>query len=87
MVADRKLSFCQGRSRSTQSDHESDRRYDWEGRNPTLSGLVDMALKAELTRRELAEHVAMLAAADDVDRLRQRAQSRSHALAAWKTGR
>lgn len=53
----------------------------------TLSGLVDAALKAELTRRELADHVEMLAAADDVDRLRQRARSRSSALAAWKTGR
>lgn len=53
----------------------------------TLSGLVDMALKAELTRRELAEHVAMLTAADDLDRLRRRARSRNDALAAWKTGR
>jgi hypothetical protein len=51
-----------------------------------VSGLIDIALKAELTRRELAEQVAMLAA-DDVDRLRQRAQSRHHALAAWRTGR
>lgn len=40
-----------------------------------LSGLIDAALRAELTRRELAEHMAMLAEADDVDRLRQRAQS------------
>ncbi len=46
-----------------------------------------MALKAELTRRELAEHVAMLTAADDLDRLRRRARSRNDALAAWKTGR
>lgn len=53
----------------------------------TLSGLIDAALKAELTRRELADHMAMLAAADDADRLRQRARSRSRALAAWKTGR
>jgi hypothetical protein len=51
----------------------------------TLSGLVDAALKAELTRRELADHMVMLA--EDVDRLRQRAQSRSRALSAWKTGR
>jgi hypothetical protein len=53
----------------------------------TLSGLVDAALKAELTRRELADHMVMLAEAGDVDRLRQRAQSRSRALSAWKTGR
>lgn len=53
----------------------------------TLSGLIDAALTAELTRRELAEHVVMLAEADDVDRLRARAQSRSGALSAWKTGR
>lgn len=53
----------------------------------TLSGLVDAALKAELTRRELADHVMMLAEADDVERLRARARARSHALSAWKTGR
>ncbi|MGH3866768.1 MAG: hypothetical protein ACRDQ4_11635 [Pseudonocardiaceae bacterium] len=33
----------------------------------TLSGLVDAALRAELTRRELADHVVMLAEADDTD--------------------
>lgn len=53
----------------------------------TLSGLVDTALRAELTRRELADHIAMLAQAEDVDRLRERAQARGHALSAWKTGR
>ncbi len=53
----------------------------------TLSGLIDAALKAELTRRELADHVVMLAEADDVDRLRARARSRSRALSAWKTRR
>lgn len=53
----------------------------------TLSGLVDQALRAELTRRELAEHVAMLAEADDVDRLCERARARTGALTAWKTGR
>ncbi len=53
----------------------------------TLSGLIDTALRAELTRRELADHVAMLAEADNPDRLRARAQSRSRALAAWKSGR
>jgi hypothetical protein len=31
--------------------------------------------------------MVMLAEADDVDRLRQRTQSRSRALSAWKTGR
>lgn len=53
----------------------------------TLSELVDAALRAELTRRELAEHVVMLTEADDINRLRARVQSRSHALSAWKTGR
>lgn len=53
----------------------------------TLSGLVDAALTAELTRRELAAHVAMLADADDTGRLRERARARTGALAAWKTGR
>ncbi|MGH3721640.1 MAG: hypothetical protein ACRDRI_22890 [Pseudonocardiaceae bacterium] len=53
----------------------------------TLSGLVDAALRAELTRRELAEHVMMLTEADDVNRLHTRARARSRALAAWKTGR
>ncbi|MDQ2882696.1 MAG: type II toxin-antitoxin system CcdA family antitoxin [Actinomycetota bacterium] len=52
----------------------------------TLSGLVDAALRAELTRRELADHVAMLAEADDADRLRKRARSRGRALSVWKTG-
>ncbi|MGH3831726.1 MAG: hypothetical protein ACRDRS_14980 [Pseudonocardiaceae bacterium] len=53
----------------------------------TLSGLVDTALKAELTRRELAEHMVMLAEADDANRLRARARARNRALSAWKTGR
>ena len=53
----------------------------------TLSGLIAAALQAELTRRDLADHVAMLAAADDADRLRTRARSRTEALAAWKSGR
>lgn len=53
----------------------------------TLSGLIDAALRAELTRHELADHVAMLTQADDADRLRQRAQARTDVLAAWKTGR
>lgn len=47
----------------------------------TLSGLVDAALKAELTR-ELADHVAMLAEADDGDRRRERVRSRSSAQSA-----
>lgn len=55
----------------------------------TLSGLVDEALRAELTRREVADHVAMLAEAEtgDGERLRARAQERSRMLSAWKTGR
>jgi hypothetical protein len=53
----------------------------------TLSGLIDAALRAELTRHELADHMAMLAQADDRDQLRQRARARTEALAAWKTGR
>jgi len=53
----------------------------------TLSGLVDAALRAELTRRDATDHVAMLAQADDPDRLRQRARRRSEALAGWKAGR
>jgi hypothetical protein len=53
----------------------------------TLSGLVDAALRAELTRHELADHIAMLTQADDRDRLHQRARARAEALAAWKTGR
>lgn len=53
----------------------------------TLSGLVDSALRAELTRHELADHIAMLTQADDTNRLLQRAQARTEALAAWKTGR
>ena len=53
----------------------------------TLSGLVDAALRAELTRHGLADHVAMLTHADDLDRLRQRALARAEALARWKTGR
>jgi hypothetical protein len=53
----------------------------------TLSGLIDAALKAELTRRELAEHMAMLTEADDTQRLQERARARSRVLAAWKTGR
>jgi hypothetical protein len=52
----------------------------------TLSGLIDAALRAELTRREVADHVAMLAEADDADRLRARARARSRALSACKSG-
>ena len=52
----------------------------------TLSGLIDAALRAELTRREVADHVAMLAEADDADRLRARARARSRSLSAWKSG-
>lgn len=53
----------------------------------TLSGLIDAALKAELTRRDLAEHLAMLAEADDPQRLQERAGARNLALSAWKTRR
>ncbi len=53
----------------------------------TLSRLIDAALKAELARHELADHVAMLAEADDIEQLRERSRSRSSALSAWKTGR
>ncbi|MDQ3762878.1 MAG: hypothetical protein M3460_14855 [Actinomycetota bacterium] len=53
----------------------------------TLSGLVDTALRAELARHELADHMAMLAEADDTDRLRQRVRVRTDALTAWKSGR
>lgn len=53
----------------------------------TLSGLVAAALQAELTRHDLAAHVAMLADADVTGVLRTRAQSRTEALAAWKSGR
>jgi hypothetical protein len=62
-------------------------RPDPRSTGTTLSGLVDAALRAELTRHELADHMAMLAQADDPDRLRQRARARAEALAAWKTGR
>ncbi|MGH3916138.1 MAG: hypothetical protein ACRDTC_22430 [Pseudonocardiaceae bacterium] len=53
----------------------------------TLSGLVDAALRAELTRRDLADHVAMLTAADDPARLAERARRRTETLADWKAGR
>ena len=49
-----------------------------------LSGLIDEALRSELTRRELADHVAMLAGADDEERLAHRATARRNALSAWK---
>ncbi|HTF47944.1 MAG TPA: hypothetical protein VK735_10880 [Pseudonocardia sp.] len=50
----------------------------------TVSGLVNEALLAELTRRGVAAHVAMLAEADDPDRLAARATARTAALADWK---
>jgi len=61
--------------------------HSWCPAGTTLSGLIAAALKAELTRRELAEHMAMLAEADDTQRLHERARLRSRALSAWKTGR
>ena len=57
-----------------------------EDAGTSLSGLIDVALRAELTRRELADHVAMLAEADDPQRLRERAQAQQEALSAWKHG-
>ncbi|MBI1758453.1 MAG: hypothetical protein HYR62_04410 [Actinobacteria bacterium] len=53
----------------------------------TLSGLVDAALRAELSRRDAADHVAMLSRAEEVDRLRRRARARSEELSDWKAGR
>jgi hypothetical protein len=50
----------------------------------TLSGLVNEALLAELARRAAADHVAMLAEAEEPDRLAERAAARTAALAAWK---
>ncbi|MBA2322502.1 MAG: hypothetical protein H0V92_00240 [Pseudonocardiales bacterium] len=50
----------------------------------SMSGLVDAALRAEITRRELGDHLAMLAQAEDPERLRDRARARSDALRAWK---
>ena len=50
----------------------------------TVSGLVNDALLAELARRAAADHVAMLAEAEDGERLAAQAASRSAALAAWK---
>lgn len=52
----------------------------------TVSGLVNEALLAELTRRAVAAHVAMLAEAENPDRLTERVTARSAALAAWKRG-
>ena len=53
----------------------------------TVSGLVNEALLAELARRAAAVHVAMLAEAEEPDRLGERARSRIAALAAWKRAR
>ncbi len=50
----------------------------------TVSGLVNHALLAELARRAAADHMVMLAEAEDVERLAARATSRTAALAAWK---
>jgi hypothetical protein len=47
--------------------------------------LIDSLVSAELTRRDVADHVAMLAQVDDLDGLRQRARARTEALAARKT--
>lgn len=50
----------------------------------TVSGLVNEALLAELARRAAADHVVMLAEAEDAERLTTRAAARTAALAAWK---
>jgi hypothetical protein len=50
----------------------------------TVSGLVNEALLAELARRAVAAHVAMLAEAEDPERLGERARARAAGLAAWK---
>lgn len=50
----------------------------------TVSGLVNQALLAELWRHAAAAHVAMMAEADDSERLTARARDRQAALAAWK---
>lgn len=51
----------------------------------TLSGLIDAALKAELTRRDLADHVAMLTEAGDAEGLHDRARGRARWQSAWKS--
>lgn len=51
----------------------------------SMSGLVDEALRAELARRDLADHVAMLAEAEAPEGLEARARARSEALRHWKT--
>lgn len=50
----------------------------------SVSGLINEALLAEFARRGVADHIAMLAEAEDPDRLARRAQARTTALAAWK---
>lgn len=50
----------------------------------SVSGLINEALLAELDRRAAADHVAMLAEAEDPARLAERARTRSSALTAWK---
>jgi hypothetical protein len=52
----------------------------------SVSGLVNDALVAELTRRDVIAHVAMLAdaEADEPQRLNARAAARSAALDGWK---
>lgn len=52
----------------------------------SMSGLIDEALNAELTRRELTEHIQMLEQAESPQRLHERAHSRGEALAVWKSG-
>jgi hypothetical protein len=61
--------------RATQAARES---------GTTVSGLINEALLAELTRRAVVDHVAMLAEAEDPDWLTGRARARAAALAGWK---
>jgi hypothetical protein len=50
----------------------------------SVSGLINAALLAEMDRRAAADHVAMLAEAEEPVRLAERARARGAALAAWK---
>jgi hypothetical protein len=50
----------------------------------SVSGLINLALLAEIDRRAAADHVAMLAEAEDPTRLAARATARARALAEWK---
>ncbi len=56
----------------------------------SLSSWIDQALRAELARRDAAEHVAMLETGHgegEPARLRRRSVARSSALGSWKQSR